>query len=208
MSTRREVVLAGAAMLLTGPALAGAPRIATPAQVAGPFAPVDWSGDVDWDLVHIEGRSRDAYGQVCHVVGRVLDIAGEPVAGARLSIWQADAFGRYHHPRERWADPDPYFRGFGRTVSGADGAYRFRTVTPVPYQGRTAHIHFQVAATGHRPLTTQMYLAGNPRNRRDGLFMGLDEARRGLLEAPVRPASDIEADAVRADFDVVLTPTV
>ena len=203
--TRRAVIGGASALALSaGASIAKGPLTATPPQGAGPFVPVDWSGDVDWDLVAVQGQPREAYGQVCHVLGRVLDPEGRPVRGATLHIWQADALGRYHHPGERRGEPDPYFRGFGRTVADADGRYRFRTVTPVPYQGRAPHIHFQVAGAKVRPLTTQMYLAGNPRNLGDGLFMSVEADRRGVLEARVAPADDIEADAVSARFDLVL----
>ena len=202
--TRRGLMGGGAALALAGPARAGNPLPATPPQSAGPFAPLAWSGDVDWDLVRVEGQPREAYGQVCHLAGRVLDTAGRPVEGAGLRIWQADALGRYHHPGERRARADPYFRGFGQTLSDGEGRYRFRTVTPVPYRGRTAHIHFHVDAPGLRALTTQMYLAGNPQNRRDGLFMGTAENRRHLLVAEVTSADGIEAGAVQARFDLVL----
>ena len=204
--TRRGLVGAAWALALVGgAALAARVRPTTPAQGAGPFVPLEWSGDVDWDLVSVEGQPRGAYGQVMHVLGRVLDQWGEPISGAALRIWQADALGRYHHPGEPRGNADRYFRGFGQTVTDAEGRYRFRTVTPVPYQGRAPHIHFRVEGPRVRALTTQMYLEGNPRNRRDGLFMGVAEpARRALLEAEVAPADDLEAGAVAARFDLVL----
>ena len=72
--------------------------------------------------------------------------------------WQADARGVYLHP----ADPgfsrrDANFQGYGRTVTGPDGGYAFRTIRPVPYAGRAPHIHVGVAAPGRAPLVTQLW---------------------------------------------------
>ena len=55
-------------------------------------------------------------------------------------------------------------------TSGADGAYRFRTIRPVAYPGRTPHIHFTVVENGKRRLTSQMFVEGEAQNGRDGLY--------------------------------------
>ena len=92
--------LAGGAMLAL-PAGLSAALVATPRQSEGPFYPLELPLDSDNDLVTVEGRPQRAAGIVTHVFGRVLNEAGGPVSGARVEIWQCDAFGRYHHPGDR-----------------------------------------------------------------------------------------------------------
>ena len=123
---------------------------ATPRQTAGPFYPVDWSGDVDSDLVRVAGEAARAQGTVTHLRGRVLDARGEPIGGAVVEIWQCDAFGRYRHPSDRADGRDAGFQGRGRMAAGPDGGFAFRTIRPVAYPGRTPHIHVAVAAPGRR----------------------------------------------------------
>lgn len=59
----------------------------------------------------------------------------------RVEIWQCDAGGRYHHVGEPEQVLDAGFQGFGAVTTDAEGRYRFRTIKPVPYPGRTPHIH-------------------------------------------------------------------
>ena len=203
----RRAVLAGAAaggLGLAGPARA-APLLPTPRQTAGPFYPVDWSGDVDADLVRVAGEAARAQGVVTHLRGRVLDAGGAPLPGALVEIWQCDAHGRYRHPRDRQEGRDPGFQGRGRAIAGPDGAYAFRTIRPVPYPGRTPHIHVAVAAPGGAPLVTQLYLAEEPLNARDGLFSSLRDPRQreAVLLRP-EPADRIEPGALLALRDLVL----
>jgi protocatechuate 3,4-dioxygenase, beta subunit len=138
----------------------------------------------------------------------VLDTDGRPVRDARVEIWQCDAFGVYHHSRDRRGPADPYFQGFGTTGVTAEGAWRFRTIEPVPYPGRTPHIHFQITGPGFEPLTTQMYIAGHPLNARDFLYQRLDRRARDLVTVELIPAPDLEpsakSGAKRASFDIVL----
>ena len=177
----------------------------TPRQTAGPFYPVDWSGDADADLVRVAGEAAWAQGVVTHLRGRVLDARGEPVAGAAVEIWQCDAHGRYRHPRDRANGRDAGFQGRGRAVAGADGAFAFRTIRPVAYPGRTPHIHAAVAAPGREVLVTQFYVAGEPLNARDGLFTSLrDPAQRDAVLLRLEAADRIEPGALLAARDIVL----
>jgi protocatechuate 3,4-dioxygenase, beta subunit len=188
------------------PALAA--LLPTPAQTSGPFYPLTLPLDHDNDLVRVAGRPERASGTILHLVGRVRGPDGRPVRGARLEIWQCDAFGVYHHPRDPRGPADPHFQGFGRTEAGDDGAYRFRTIEPVPYPGRTPHIHFTIAGPGFEPLTTQMYLEGHPLNEGDFLYQRLGE-RAALVTVALEPAPDLEPEAKstkRAVFDIVLGP--
>jgi protocatechuate 3,4-dioxygenase beta subunit len=174
--TRRRLLggLAGSA-LLASPALAA--LVPTPRQTPGPFYPPDLPLDSDNDLVRVAGRGNPALGTVTHVAGRVLDLGGRPIAGAEVEIWQCDANGRYLHPADPGRKPrDDGFQGYGRTLTDTAGGYRFRTIRPVPYPGRTPHIHFGVRAPGLPPLVTQMYVAGEPLNATDFIFNAIEDA--------------------------------
>jgi protocatechuate 3,4-dioxygenase beta subunit len=196
-----------AAVATTGallrPALAA--LVPTPRQTKGPFYPLTLPLDKDNDLVRVAGAARQALGTVTHVAGRVLDLNGRPVPGARVEIWQCDANGRYHHPGDRRSVPeDQGFQGYGEMLTDGDGAYRFRTIKPVPYPGRTAHIHFAISGRGFDPLVTQMYVAGEPGNADDGILNRIEATARERVIVALTPAPEIEADALEGTFDIVL----
>lgn len=159
-----------------------APRRATPSQTEGPFYPVDLPDDSDFDLLR-NGALNYARGQAAWVEGTLHDLEGRPVRGAAVEIWQCDEAGHYHHPGDG-GRADPAFQGFGRATTGANGAWRFRTIRPAPYSGRTPHIHFKVRLGSRELLTTQMYVAGDPHNERDFLWCRLDEDSRAALTRP------------------------
>jgi len=182
-----------------------APLQPTPRQTTGPFYPTDWTGDVDADLVRVTGAAARAQGVVTHLRGRVLDARGVPVPGAVVEIWQCDAFGRYRHPRDRQDGRDAGFQGRGRVVAGPDGSYAFRTIRPVPYTGRTPHIHAAIIVPGRETLVTQFYVEGEPQNARDGLFNALRDLRqREAVMLRLEPADRIEPGALLASRDIVL----
>ena len=201
-----SLVTAGSLILPGRPFAQGASLVPTPAQTAGPFYPVRFPADVDGDLVVLRGSEARARGVVTHVSGRVRGLDGAPIEGATVEIWQCDAGGRYLHPGDRGSRPrDSAFQGYGRAVSGSDGAYQFRTIRPVPYPGRTPHIHFAVAAPGRRELVTQMYVAGEPLNERDGLYRSIrDPRQRAAVTVRLDPAGGIEPGALAGSFDLVL----
>ncbi len=207
--SRRRVFASALSLAALGavrPGLA-ATLLRTPTQTAGPFYPRTIPLDADTDLVQIAGRAQRAAGQVTHVMGRVLDDMGRPVSGARVEIWQCDAMGYYHHPRDRRGETggDPNFQAYGHMAVGEDGAYRFRTIKPVPYPGRTPHIHFAVSGPGFEGWTTQMYVAGEPLNDTDFILNRVNDAKaRASLIIPLGPAPEIEAGALAGTFDIVL----
>jgi len=197
----RTAAVAGLS-LAAGPALGLAK---TPRQSTGPFYPYDHALETDADLVRVGGRSALARGVITHLSGMVKDHRGRAVPDARVEIWQCDANGRYHHPRDRRNAPlDENFQGYGRSRTAADGSYRFRTIRPVAYPGRAPHIHFTVRGPGFEPLVTQMYVEGAPENARDRLLDRVrDPARRASIVVPFEPHPD-EPDQRIAHFDIVL----
>jgi protocatechuate 3,4-dioxygenase, beta subunit len=199
---RRSVV---AAALVFAPALSLGPRAqpaaarrATPAQTEGPFYPVEFPKDTDYDLLR-NGNLSYPEGQGTWLEGSVSDLAGKPVGGAQVEIWQCDGAGHYHHAGDGGM-ADKRFQGFGRVTVGADGSYRFRTIRPVAYSGRTPHIHVKVKLGRRDLLTTQLYVADDPGNARDFLWRSLKAADRELLTAPFVSGSD----GLRASFPLVV----
>jgi protocatechuate 3,4-dioxygenase beta subunit len=170
----------------------------TPGQAEGPFYPERRPADHDFDLLRT-GKASYQAGQAAWVEGLVTDTRGVPVTGAEVEIWQCDQQGHYHHARDG-DRADPAFQGFGRVVVGKDGAYRFRTLRPAPYSGRTPHIHFKVRLGNTDLLTTQLYVAGDPGNARDGLWRRLGAQDQAAVTVPFVHASD----GLRAHFPVVV----
>jgi len=207
--TRRSL-LAGAAgaMAGMGGAISGSGLAAvlplTPRQTEGPFYPVEIPADSDQNLVQVDGRSAPAAGEVVQVYGQVRDDRGRPLAGGRVEIWQCDAFGHYHHPADR-GQGDPNFQGFGRAALDDEGRYAFRTIKPVPYPGRTPHIHFAVMGPGIERLTTQMYLDGHPQNERDFLYNAIrDPAARESVTVKFAAAPELGENIQAGRFDLIL----
>lgn len=203
-TTRRQLLNLGLASSIAYPWLAPARAQSrqlhpTPAQTEGPFYPVQLPADHDGDLLR-NGRTDYRRGTPVWLDGVVTDTAGTPVRGAQVEIWQCDHQGHYHHPGDgSRADPD--FQGFGRVTVDREGRYRFRTLRPVAYSGRTPHIHVKVALGRRELLTTQLYVAGDPGNARDFLWRNLrSEADRAALTVPFQPGQD----GLQARFPIVL----
>jgi protocatechuate 3,4-dioxygenase, beta subunit len=174
---------------------------ATPAQTEGPFYPVVFPKDSDHDLLHNRGTGSALYaeGQPTWLEGIVSDLSGRPVSGAQVEIWQCDGAGHYHHPGEG-GRADNRFQGFGRVTVGADGSYRFRTIRPVAYSGRTPHIHVKVRLGRRELLTTQLYVAEDRGNAGDFLWRNLSADDRQALTAPFVRGTD----GLRANFSLVV----
>ena len=208
-ATRRRLLAAATAGLglaaCADPSRAARQLLTTPPQTPGPFYPAQLPLDRDNDLVTVDGQAGQAQGEIVELTGRVLDDRGQPIGNARIEIWQCNAFGRYHHPRDRRDAPlDPGFQGYGQFVTSADGGYRFRTIRPVPYPGRTPHIHVAVQGPGFERLVSQIYVKGEPGNNRDFLFNALPPAARQRVLVDFQPAPT-GLDASRLGrFDLVL----
>ncbi len=157
-------------------------------------------------------------GDVLFMQGQVRGADGKPVAGALVEVWHANHLGCYS-----FFDPSQSPYNLRRSIrTDADGRYRFRSKMPVGYSvppggstdkllkalgrhgTRPAHIHFFVTAPGHRKLTTQINLAGDPYLWDDFAFA----TREGLVPPMERiedPASlraqEVEAPYYSINFD-------
>ncbi len=203
--TRRHLLGIGAAaasVTLLPTAVQAVTRSATPWQTEGPFFPIHEQSDKDADLTVIDGQSEPALGEVVEVSGRIVDTNGDPIAGALVDIWQANAAGRYAHESDPNTAPlDPQFQGWARLVTGPDGSYSIRTIKPGAYPAaeawvRPPHIHYKVARRGYKEITTQLYFGGDPLNDVDRLLLAVPEPERAQL------IGDFSGGA--ATFDVVL----
>lgn len=165
--------------------------------------------DTDNDLVVLNQSLTPAVGEITHLSGRVLQPNGEPLKNAFVEIWQVDGNGVYIHSGDRRKDlADKNFQGYGRFVTDRDGRYYFRTIKPVPYPGRTPHIHVAVSQFGRRIFTSQLLIKGHPQNERDGVFRAVtDPAARERLLVAFEPIPDSRMGELTAKFDVVLGRT-
>jgi len=200
--------LGGSAIYFAAPGAFAEALEATPRQTEGPFYPDQLPRDTDNDLLVINDRITPAVGEVTHLSGVVRNLQGEPVRNAIVEIWQVDAKGSYIHSRgaARSGERDANFQGFGRFLTGQSGEYYFRTIKPVAYGFRTAHIHVAVNRGEERILTTQCY----PRDvlkPDDPVMARTPPDRREALLVDFRPLKGSKAGELRARFDIVIGST-
>ena len=181
----------------------------------GPVFGQDMLGPLDNDLIlNFASAGAQAQGPRIEVFGQVLDENGQPVRGALIEVWQANAGGRYRHRNDGYLAPlDPNFGGCGRAITGEDGSYSFRTVQPGPYpwpnggnDWRPAHIHFSLF--GHsfaQRLITQMYFEGDPHISLCPIVGVLKSAKAvAALTARLDMARTVPMDIRAYRFDLVL----
>jgi protocatechuate 3,4-dioxygenase beta subunit len=175
----------------------------------GPFYPVRGSRGHDLDLTHYPGKQGRALGQVIELTGRITDQRGNPLPHAAVTLWQANAAGRYVHPVDKNTAPiDPNFLGVVDFTSGPDGTYRLRTIKPGAYPEpsgtiRTPHIHFDVIHADYR-LVTQMYFPGESLNETDILLSTLRARRRNPATVICKPIETKEPGVLAFAFNIVL----
>src|SRR6266478_1976520 len=210
---RREIlkmsaVLAGSSALFSSKlAAAEAALLRTPGQILGPFYPLGELPQTS-DLTRVSGLSGRARGQVLNVMGRVLNLAGEPVRNARVEVWQANTYGRYTHPSDPNPAPlDPNFEGTAVLTTDSEGRYGFKTIKPAAYPAganliRPAHIHFQVSGRQDR-LVTQMYFEGDPYNTTDP-FLNSAGRKELLITKLLDPSPEFEPNSKMVIFDIVV----
>ncbi|HUG19226.1 MAG TPA: protocatechuate 3,4-dioxygenase, partial [Planctomycetaceae bacterium] len=170
--------MAFAAAAFSTPGLMAEELTPTPKMTEGPFYPDKLPLDTDNDLIVLNDSLTPAIGEITHLSGRVLNASGEPLRNAFVEIWQVDHNGAYIHSADpRIGNRDTNFQGYGRFLTDAKGQYYFRTVKPVPYPGRTPHIHYAISKNGHRLWTTQMLIKGHEQNERDGVFRQIQDPK-------------------------------
>jgi protocatechuate 3,4-dioxygenase beta subunit len=154
--SRRKVLIAAAALPFAGKVAAQQLTCGkqTLAQTEGPF--FSPKSPLRASLIE-NGSTADRF----MVTGLVLSRRCEPVAGALVDMWHADENGEYDNKG---------FRFRGHQFTDPQGRYRFETIVPALYPGRTRHFHVKVQAPGKRILTTQLYFPNEPANRRDGIY--------------------------------------
>lgn len=196
--TRRHLLL-GSAAALALPALASSRRVLAP-MTDGPFYPPRaWrdggplAGDWDADLTRVTRAGRlvgTAQGEHLGLQVVVSDTQGRLVDGTEVEFWQCDAMAQYRHPRVPLAAGgfDAGFQGYGAVRADRAATLSLRTIKPVPYPGRTPHIHVKLRHATFGELTSQLFLAGDPGNARDFLWRAVPEADRAALEMTLRPA--------------------
>lgn len=196
-SGRRKVLTRlgslGLAAWIAMPALAAPRSTALAPMTDGPFYPPsrwrdrwpDW--DADLTVVRRGGRELRAQGEWLDLQAQVVDTDGRALDNAEVEIWQCDALAQYRHPRVA-EEGDPGFAGFGATRSDAQGRVRFRTIRPVPYPGRTPHIHVKLRHGSFGELTSQLFVKDDAGNARDFLWRAVPATERDALEMQLRPA--------------------
>jgi protocatechuate 3,4-dioxygenase beta subunit len=210
---RRRVLhgVVAAAAVLGAPALASSRRVMA-RMTDGPFYPPRawrerWS-DWDADLTRVQHApaGRAAQGEHMGLEGRVVDSSERAIDGAAIEIWQCDALGHYRHPStEPTMDAvDEAFQGFGATRSESLGQFRFRTIKPVPYPGRTPHIHVKLRHPSFGELTSQLFVAGEAGNARDFLWRSLSANDRPGLEMRLQSAANDSGLRWRVRHDLVV----
>lgn len=157
----------------------------TPHQVLGPFYPDEIA--LDADLVKRTGHMDTASGEIVIIEGVVKNEMGRPLKEARVEIWQACASGKYNHPHDpNPASLDPHFKYWGKSITDADGFYRFRTIIPGSYPAeegwnRPAHVHFKITCTGFQEVITQMYFKQDVLNEADQILQNLEKHEQAQL---------------------------
>jgi protocatechuate 3,4-dioxygenase beta subunit len=208
----RQAMLGSAAFFTVKGAFAEQ-LVRTPRQTEGPFYPDTLPLDTDNDLLILNDGLTPAIGEIAHLTGRVLDGSGQPMRNATVEIWQCDHAGNYLHSRgenpKAKGKRDSNFQGYGRFLTASTGDYYFRTIKPVPYPGRSPHIHVIVKQGEKTLLTTQCYIKGHELNEKDGIVRRLKSDPKVLDSVMVdfQPVKGSKAGECGGRFDIVLGTT-
>ena len=184
----------------------------TLSETSGPIYGCDRIGETDNDLTR--QHSGEPLGERIIVSGRVMDDDGRPVSNSLIEIWQTNAAGRYRHTKDDHRAPlDPNFSGSGRTLTDANGFYRFVTIKPGAYPWknhfngwRPAHIHFSLCGPAYLTrLVTQMYFPGDPLLGSDPVLQSVPDPKgRERLTARFDPKGTEPEWALAYEFNIVL----
>jgi catechol 1,2-dioxygenase len=157
----------------------------------------------------------DGKGEPCRFEGRVLDMNGNPIEGAKVDVWSDNADGFYDVQQ---SSIQPKWNNRGVFITGKDGAYSFVGIKPVSYPipddgpvgrmlkrlgrhpYRPAHMHFLITADGHQKLVTHTFVGGGDYLESDAVF--------GVKMSLIAPFETIDGGeiALRSRFDFVLIP--
>jgi protocatechuate 3,4-dioxygenase beta subunit len=171
-------------------------------------------GPKDNDLILNYAKDGLPVGERVVIHGFVRDEFGRPVKNALVEVWQANASGRYRHPKDHYVGAlDPNFGGCGRMLTDENGYYKYRTIKPGPYpwrnrinEWRPAHIHYAIAGDGWaQRLITQIYFEGDPLIASCPILKTVpsEEQIRGLIALQDKP-NFIELDSRCYRFDITL----
>jgi protocatechuate 3,4-dioxygenase beta subunit len=159
--------------------------------------------------------SLDGKGESCLYEGRVIDLQGNPIEGARIDVWSDNAEGFYDVQQP---DIQPKWNNRGIFTTGKDGTYSFIGIKPVSYPipddgpvgqmlnhlgrhpYRPAHMHYLVTAEGYQKVVTHTFVGDDPYLASDTVF--------GVKETLVAPFERVNNGKTvwRSPFDFVLTP--
>lgn len=184
----KNTILGTVATLVAGNSHA---QISTPRDAEGPFYPITPQKDKDADLTKVRGKGGTAKGTIIEIYGQVLDTNFNPIEDATIDLWQANSFGKYHHPHDNSDAPvDENFQSWAIIQSGKEGKFRFKTIMPgaYPYRAkpedqRTPHIHIKIGKHGYEPVLTQMYFPDQALNKTDGLYQRKTEEQQAMMTA-------------------------
>jgi len=184
----------------------------TPNQTKGPFYPDRLPLDTDNDLILVNDGVTPAVGDITHLTGKVMGPTGKSLPGLTVEIWQCDAKGVYLHTADsgpKKDQQDKHFQGFGRCITvPVSGGYYFRTIKPVPYPGRTPHIHVRVKQGKKELLVTQLYIAGHAGNEKDFIWRSVrDQKQRDAITVDFAKVKESKAGELAANFDIILGKT-
>lgn len=171
-----------------------AASVLTPSTTQGPFYPRIGMrlADVDNNLVKVLGVVAKAGGEVIRLKGKLLSKNGDALEGHRIEIWQCDVNGKYLHPGDSHnVAYDHGFQGFGHDITDVNGHYRFITIKPTVYPGRTPHIHVKVLDGQREILTTQFYIAGDKGNDSDSLFRRMTKTQAQTVSMVFTKSNDM-----------------
>jgi len=198
-----QAALASAGLFMALPLRAQQSLAPTAESPIGPFYPLHPLAENDADLTRLAGHANRARGTMIELTGRVRDMRGNPIAGAVLELWQANAAGRYMHALDPAVAPlDPDFQSYARLTTGADGAYRIVTIKPGGYDSpighRPPHLHFDLRGHTHRTIAQMYFPEEAAGNARDALYQALGNDAASSVAARDR------ADAGKYRWDIVL----
>lgn len=172
----------------------------TPSQTVGPFfaygltpkGVCQWrpNGGFDWKETAGDNLiTPDASGERIRIEGCITDGDGAPINDAMIEIWQADAQGRYMHPRDNRSIPNARFKGFGRSATDKSGVFGFSTVKPGAVPGpngkaQAPHIVVCIYSRGMlRQIYTRLYFSDESANASDPILALIPPDRRDTLVA-------------------------